>query len=136
MGYLWAKDLEDQGNVDNSKLCLAVVKYFCFILALICPCIMHTKATVFSYGWLSFISVLVAELRALGLQTGFFTLRQIKSATNNFDPANKIGEGGFGPVYKVAMVLILELSSLLTLRKTVASAKEMPCFQYSETLFF
>ncbi|KAK0599624.1 hypothetical protein LWI29_007075 [Acer saccharum] len=40
------------------------------------------------------------ELRALDLQTGYFTLRQIKAATNNFDPANKIGEGGFGPVYK------------------------------------
>ncbi|KAI9187423.1 hypothetical protein LWI28_028018 [Acer negundo] len=40
------------------------------------------------------------ELRALDLQTGYFTLRQIKDATNNFDPANKIGEGGFGPVYK------------------------------------
>ncbi|GKE73496.1 probable LRR receptor-like serine/threonine-protein kinase, partial [Tanacetum coccineum] len=40
------------------------------------------------------------ELRALELQTGYFSLRQIKSATHNFDPANKIGEGGFGPVYK------------------------------------
>ncbi|KAG8386451.1 hypothetical protein BUALT_Bualt03G0150100 [Buddleja alternifolia] len=40
------------------------------------------------------------ELRALDLQTGYFTLRQIKAATNNFDNANKIGEGGFGPVYK------------------------------------
>ncbi|KAG5254842.1 LRR receptor serine/threonine-protein kinase [Salix suchowensis] len=40
------------------------------------------------------------ELRGLDLQTGYFTLRQIKHATNNFDPANKIGEGGFGPVYK------------------------------------
>ncbi|KAL6311080.1 hypothetical protein AAG906_027153 [Vitis piasezkii] len=40
------------------------------------------------------------ELQALKLQTGYFSLRQIKASTNNFDPANKIGEGGFGPVYK------------------------------------
>lgn len=40
------------------------------------------------------------ELRGLDLQTGLFTLRQIKAATKNFDPANKLGEGGFGSVYK------------------------------------
>ncbi|KAH9745809.1 putative LRR receptor-like serine/threonine-protein kinase [Citrus sinensis] len=40
------------------------------------------------------------ELRGLDLQTGLYTLRQIKAATNNFDPANKVGEGGFGSVYK------------------------------------
>ncbi|OVA14371.1 Protein kinase domain [Macleaya cordata] len=40
------------------------------------------------------------ELRGLDLNTGSFTLRQIKAATNNFDAENKIGEGGFGPVYK------------------------------------
>ncbi|GLU22795.1 hypothetical protein SLE2022_388430 [Rubroshorea leprosula] len=39
-------------------------------------------------------------LGGLDLQTGFFTFRQIKTATSNFDPANKIGEGGFGSVYK------------------------------------
>ncbi|KAG5254874.1 leucine-rich repeat receptor serine/threonine-protein kinase [Salix suchowensis] len=40
------------------------------------------------------------DLKGLDLKTGKFTLKQIKAATNNFDPANKIGEGGFGPVYK------------------------------------
>ncbi|KAL8237957.1 hypothetical protein R6Q59_019038 [Mikania micrantha] len=40
------------------------------------------------------------DLSGLELNTGQFTLRQIKAATNNFDVANKIGEGGFGPVYK------------------------------------
>ncbi|TKY49219.1 LRR receptor serine/threonine-protein kinase [Spatholobus suberectus] len=41
----------------------------------------------------------------LDLKTGYFSLRQIKAATDNFDPANKIGEGGFGPVYKQYEVL-------------------------------
>lgn len=41
----------------------------------------------------------MTELRRLG--TGYFTLRQIKAATDDFDHKNKIGEGGFGPVFKV-----------------------------------
>lgn len=39
----------------------------------------------------------------LGLQMVSFTLKQLKTATNNFDNANKIGEGGFGPVYRVCI---------------------------------
>lgn len=42
-----------------------------------------------------------AEFKGLDLQIALFTLRQIKAATKNFDPAYKLGEGGFGPVYKV-----------------------------------
>ncbi|KAL7129406.1 hypothetical protein ABFS83_13G064100 [Erythranthe nasuta] len=40
------------------------------------------------------------ELKGVDLHTGSFTLKEIKVATNNFDAANKIGEGGFGPVFK------------------------------------
>lgn len=30
-----------------------------------------------------------------------FDLSTLRTATNNFSDANKLGEGGFGPVYKV-----------------------------------
>ncbi|KAG7957027.1 hypothetical protein I3843_11G154000 [Carya illinoinensis] len=51
-------------------------------------------------GCLSQKNTTERDLRGLDLQTGKFTLRQIKAATNNFDAVNKIGEGGFGSVYK------------------------------------
>ncbi|KAI3456101.1 hypothetical protein Pfo_012764 [Paulownia fortunei] len=40
------------------------------------------------------------DFEGLELQTVAFTLKQIRAATNNFDATNKIGEGGFGSVYK------------------------------------
>ncbi|XP_038896466.1 probable leucine-rich repeat receptor-like serine/threonine-protein kinase At3g14840 isoform X2 [Benincasa hispida] len=40
-----------------------------------------------------------------GLNIGPFSLKQITTATNNFDTSNKIGEGGFGPVYKVISLI-------------------------------
>ncbi|GJU63577.1 probable LRR receptor-like serine/threonine-protein kinase RFK1 isoform X1, partial [Tanacetum coccineum] len=45
-----------------------------------------------------------------------FSLKQLKHATNNFNVSNKIGEGGFGPVYKGTLtdgtvVAVKQLSS-------------------------
>lgn len=46
---------------------------------------------------------LITDFEMLGLQMVSFTLKQLKTATNNFDNVNKIGEGGFGPVYRVCI---------------------------------
>jgi hypothetical protein len=35
-----------------------------------------------------------------------FNLQELASATNNFHLSNKLGQGGFGPVYKVMVVLV------------------------------
>ncbi|KAK4275756.1 hypothetical protein QN277_018787 [Acacia crassicarpa] len=51
-------------------------------------------------GWLGANDSVYKDLRRLDQQMGLFTLRQIKAATENFNAANKIGEGGFGSVYK------------------------------------
>ncbi|KAF5948610.1 hypothetical protein HYC85_014567 [Camellia sinensis] len=51
-------------------------------------------------GCLQHNNTMEHDLKGLDLHTGSFTLRQIKAATKNFDVANKIGEGGFGSVYK------------------------------------
>lgn len=40
-----------------------------------------------------------------GIDVPFFDLESILAATNDFYDENKLGQGGYGPVYKVASVL-------------------------------
>ncbi|KAJ6951243.1 hypothetical protein NC653_040589 [Populus alba x Populus x berolinensis] len=47
-----------------------------------------------------YVALLVLELRDLDLQTGLFTLKQMKAATKNFNAANNVGEGVFASVFK------------------------------------
>ncbi|KAM4101435.1 hypothetical protein ACB094_05G142900 [Castanea mollissima] len=40
------------------------------------------------------------ELLGIGLQPNTFSYAELRSATDDFNPSNKLGEGGFGPVFK------------------------------------
>ncbi|XP_022001334.1 probable leucine-rich repeat receptor-like serine/threonine-protein kinase At3g14840 isoform X2 [Helianthus annuus] len=60
------------------------------------------------------------ELHDLELNTGSFTLKQLKIATNNFDVANKIGEGGFGSVYKG----VLPNGTLMAVKQLSSKSKQ------------
>nr|XP_043623484.1 probable LRR receptor-like serine/threonine-protein kinase At1g07650 isoform X2 [Erigeron canadensis] len=44
------------------------------------------------------------DLKGMDLHIGIFTYSQIKAATNNFADSNKLGEGGFGSVYRGALL--------------------------------
>ena len=39
-----------------------------------------------------------------GIDVPFFDLEDILAATDHFSDANKLGQGGFGPVYKVIVL--------------------------------
>ncbi|CAN1847318.1 Probable LRR receptor-like serine/threonine-protein kinase RFK1 [Linum perenne] len=67
-------------------------------------------------GCLPKVFTLTGSDGADDLPKGTFSLKQIIAATNNFNYENKIGEGGFGPVYKGVlpdrtMIAVKQLSS-------------------------
>ena len=48
-----------------------------------------------------------------GEQMHYFNLTTIRLATNNFSDENKLGEGGFGPVYKVQIPIFFSCNLLV-----------------------
>ena len=43
----------------------------------------------------------------------YFNLESLQAATNNFGDSNKLGQGGFGPVYKVIAFLRAHLEKFI-----------------------
>ncbi|KAF3780177.1 putative LRR receptor-like serine/threonine-protein kinase [Nymphaea thermarum] len=80
-------------NEPSVLMIVLIVLFVCLVIFLILV-ILRIK------GYLGGRESVDEDLRGLQLQTGYFSLKQIKAATTNFHPENKIGEGGFGPVYK------------------------------------
>ena len=44
----------------------------------------------------------------------YFSLESILAATNNFSDTNKLGRGGFGPVYKVTIHVVRVITPIST----------------------
>jgi hypothetical protein len=54
-----------------------------------------------------------AELLGMGPRPNTFSYAELRSATEDFNPSNKLGEGGFGPVFKVQYIIICSVGELL-----------------------
>ncbi|KAG5219192.1 G-type lectin S-receptor serine/threonine-protein [Salix suchowensis] len=44
------------------------------------------------------------QVNSNSIELEYFKLSTITAATDNFSPANKLGQGGFGSVYKVGIL--------------------------------
>ena len=64
---------------------------------------------LFAYLWLKKRAKKGNELQVNSTSTEleYFKLNTITAATNDFAPANKLGQGGFGSVYKVLATLVI-----------------------------
>ncbi|KAG8657885.1 hypothetical protein MANES_03G091900v8 [Manihot esculenta] len=105
-------NVDDGGGLSVGAI-IGIVASSCLVIVLILI-VLRLK------GYLGGKDLEDKELRGLDLQTGYFTLRQIKHATNNFDAANKIGEGGFGPVYKG----VLSDGAIIAVKQLSAKSKQ------------
>ena len=71
------------------------------------PLILEIPFLKIKYGVCYGLSILIfiSKSKDEDLDLPTFDLATILAATNNFSPANMIGAGGFGPVYKVIFFL-------------------------------
>ncbi|EFH69836.1 predicted protein, partial [Arabidopsis lyrata subsp. lyrata] len=85
-------------------------------------------------------AISLCHLRAQGLQTVWFTWRRLQAATNNFAQSNKLGEGGFGSVFKymkpISFVVGLHPSPGKSPLKLDWEARQKICLEIARGLEF
>ncbi|KAD3066745.1 hypothetical protein E3N88_34625 [Mikania micrantha] len=110
--YPVPKESENGNGVSGGAVAGIVVGAVCGIILIL--------GVLWWCGYLRHRDTTQLELHGLELNTGSFTLRQIKIATNDFDVANKIGEGGFGSVYKG----VLPNGTLIAVKQLSSKSKQ------------
>ncbi|KAB2623546.1 LRR receptor-like serine/threonine-protein kinase [Pyrus ussuriensis x Pyrus communis] len=92
----------------------------CAIAVVIIAIVLLALVILWKRGLLGRQKTLEDDLKGVELQTRKFTFTQLKDATTNFDQANKIGEGGFGTVYKG----ILADGTLIAVKQLSSKSKQ------------
>ncbi|XP_071912898.1 probable LRR receptor-like serine/threonine-protein kinase At1g53420 [Coffea arabica] len=78
-------------------------------------------ALFWKFGWLGGKNNKNVEQKGIELfPGGVLNFQQIKAGTNSFDPKNKIGQGGFGDVYKG----VLRNGTIVAVKKLSAKSKQ------------
>jgi hypothetical protein len=57
----------------------------------------------------NYVCWIFAELLGIDTMPNTFTYYELNNATSDFNRDNKLGEGGFGPVYKVNILMFLSV---------------------------
>ena len=60
------------------------------------------------------IFLFTAECEEYDVKPTIYTYRELQTATHNFDPEMKLGEGAYGAVYKVFIILFDNVKSEFT----------------------